>query len=259
MLAEPLPFERRDARTPTAVAASAGSRIAGRPATPLTTPGTTCVVRCCSSCQAPSTMIAPLTSGLSHWLSLSCCCVFATSDGVPGPGSVAPRTGTSPAAAILRLSAALHTAVPSAAPVASVLIAVERPTPSWVATRCESVSSRPAPPTTWAATAAALTGAQRDQPAVEARARCRGSSSSAAAAFRLVAPMREPPNQAAAPASCRKWMKVCDTWTSGPGGPPVRPAGTVPYPSRPRSDRTSGDRARSRTSSRLGDHPAEHR
>src|ERR1700759_5701779 len=78
------------------------------------------------------------------------------------------------------------------------------PTPAWL--RC--ASSKPAPPTRCAPIAAADTGAHRAQPDEATFARSSGLLTSFDAPFTETAPIREPPNQAAPPRSCRDRMTV---------------------------------------------------
>src|SRR5579875_4127993 len=82
------------------------------------------------------------------------------------------------------------------------------PTPAWLRTRSRWASSRPAPPTRWAPIAAAENGVHRAQPDEATLARSSGLLTSFDAPLTATAPIREPPNQAAAPTSCRDRMIV---------------------------------------------------
>src|SRR4051812_23915289 len=66
----------------------------------------------------------------------------------------------------------------------------------------------PPPPRRCAPIATALTGAHLPHPTAATLARSCGSRTEAAAPLTPTAPMREPPNQAAAPRSCRERTRV---------------------------------------------------
>src|SRR5829696_8038700 len=154
--------------------------------------------------RALTTSTAPVRAGITHCSTLSCRWALATSSGVSMLGSVPPSTGTSPASLSLAPRARDQAVAARAAPVRAVLTTVAWATPRWLATRPLLAPSSTAPPTTWAAMPARLTGVQRFQPELATRRRCLGSSTSAAAPLRPTAPISEPPNQVASPRSCRE-------------------------------------------------------
>src|SRR5215203_4084992 len=153
--------------------------------------------------RALRTSTAPVRAGITHWSTLSWRWALATSSGVSPLGSVPPSTGTSPAASSLAPRARDQAVAARAAPVRAVLTTVAWVTPCWLATRPLLAPSSTAPPATWAAIPARLTGVQRFQPELATRSRCLGSSTSAAAPLSPTAPISEPPNQVASPRSCR--------------------------------------------------------
>src|SRR4029453_2417445 len=87
--------------------------------------------------------------------------------------------------------------------VRAVLTVLVAATPCWVARRPLLAPVRIAPPAKWAAIPARFSGVQRAQPLLATRSRSVGSSTTAAAPLTPVAPISEPPNQAARPRSCR--------------------------------------------------------
>src|SRR4029450_5697926 len=87
--------------------------------------------------------------------------------------------------------------------VRAVLTVLVAATPCWPARRPLLAPVRIAPPAKWAAMPARFSGVQRAQPLLATRSRWVGSSTTAAAPLTPVAPISEPPNQAARPRSCR--------------------------------------------------------
>src|SRR4029453_1328685 len=94
--------------------------------------------------------------------------------------------------------------------VRAVLTVLVAATPCWLASRPLLAPVSTAPPARWAAIPARFSGVQRAQPGVARpqpvlapRSRWVGSWTPAAAPLTPVAPISEPPNQAAKPRSCR--------------------------------------------------------
>src|SRR5215207_9237321 len=98
--------------------------------------------------------------------------------------------------------------MPSAATVRAVLIVAVAPTPCWPASRPLLAPVSTTPPARWAAMPARFSGVQRAQPELATRSRWLGSWTTAAAPLTPVAPISEPPNQAARPTSCRVRARV---------------------------------------------------
>jgi len=81
-------------------------------------------------------------------------------------------------------------------------------TPDWPLTRPRLARIRPSPPTRCAPIAAAENGAHRAHPDAATRTRSPESITFLDAPLRPTAPIREPPNQTAAPKSCRDRTRV---------------------------------------------------
>src|SRR3954447_15457777 len=141
-------------------------------------------------------------------MSLSLRWASARSGGVDVDGVVPPSAGTSPAWPSLRPSSRLYAVAPIAVAVRAVLTSDMPATPCCLATRSELEPSWPMLPMSRAPIAPAFTGVHLFQPASATQPACFGSSTAPAAALRPTAPISEPPNQAARPASCRVRVRV---------------------------------------------------
>src|SRR6202012_1907807 len=102
----------------------------------------------------------------------------------------------------------LYTVVPSAATVSTDLITEFAAAPGCLRTRSRFARKMPIEPTACAPGAAGLPGPQRAPPADATAARSAGSLTSLEAPLTPTAPIRLPPNQAAAPRSYRDRMTV---------------------------------------------------
>ena len=140
---------------------------------------------------------------MANWTTCSCFMAAATSGGVAPEGVTDPVEGTLPALPTVAPSTPDQAVRPIAATVRASLTTVFPRVPSWWSARSRLARSRPAPPTTWAPMATAWNGAQRPQPALATAARSFSSRTVPAAPLRPTAPIRVPPNQAAAPRSWR--------------------------------------------------------